>query len=842
MKNLLIITLIICGFISSASAQNTILEARQMPEGSMVTVKGIVTNGSEMGIIRYFQDETAGIAAYGSALSSVNRGDSISVTGTTKLYNQLLEIDPITNVTVISTGNPVPEPILVTPSQLDETYEGRLLKINDVLFNDAGQVFTGNKLYGFTSNGEAGNIYIKNGQDIVGTIIPSAPVELTAIGSQFDYDNPNEGYQFLPRDLNDIYIPSSIYFVDALTNTDFTKTTLDFTWETNIEGTTELFYGFSYDEFNQNYTSNTDVGTTHSIDLSGLEAGKIVWVQAFSVNNTDTAYSAIMPFATISNSSGDIKVYFNSQVDNSYSTGVDAIYLHETIDDTLIQYINRAKYTIDFNIYNFNNAGLSNISDALIAAADRGVRVRIIGCGTTLNLGISELQGTNVNVLIGPDDNERTGIMHNKFIVFDAASEDPNDPLVWTGSTNFTDDQVNLDANNVIIFQDQSLALTYQIEFEEMWGSSGAEANPASSKFGSDKLNNTPHEFLIDGKLVECYFSPSDGVNNKIVEVISTADNDLSIATMLITRITMADAIVDRNDAGVAVNMITNNEGNNNTTVNEMLSEALTTHYTFDNVSSGILHHKYMIVDQADVNSDPMVFTGSHNWSAAADNANDENTIIVHDATIANIYYQQFVYRFLENDGVLNELTDPPVAVDDIIETTIDQLVTIQVLDNDNKEAPVTVSIETPANMGNAYIPFANNNVVNYLPNSGYYGTDSLTYKIEYIADPSLNSTAKVYITVIDNSGIYELFINGKINVFPNPAKDHLNLSFELKEQTLVEVSMNDISGKQEVSETINANKGQNQISFDVSSYSKGVHILNIKTTKGNLNYKVILK
>ena len=25
---------------------------------------------------------------------------------------------------------------------------------------------------------------------------------------------------------------------------------------------------------------------------------------------------------------------------------------------------------------------------------------------------------------------------------------------------------------------------------------------------------------------------------------------------------------------------------------------SLTTHYTFDNVSSGILHHKYMIVDQ----------------------------------------------------------------------------------------------------------------------------------------------------------------------------------------------------------------------------------------------------
>lgn len=842
MKKIIIITLIITSFFSISYAQDNILEAREMPVGTVVTVKGIATNGSELGIIRYMQDATAGIAAYGSSVGTVNRGDSITVTGTLKIYNQLLEIDPISNVTVLSTGNTLPDPVVLTPIQLSESYEGQLVKIIDVVFNDGGQTFTGNNKYTFVANGETGYMYVKNGQDFVGTIIPSAPVELTAICSQFHYSNPNDGYQVLARDLNDIFIPSSIYFVDALANTNFTHTEFDFAWNTNIEGTTEMYYGPTAESVTANNISSGGGTVSHSINLSGLNPGEITWVQAFSVSGPDTAKSAVVPFATISNSSGDMKAYFNSPVDVSYSTGVDAIYLPETMDDTLISYIDRAQYTIDFTIYNFNNTGISNISDALKSAANRGVRVRVIGCGTTANLGIDELVGSAVHVLIGPDDSQRTGIMHNKFIIFDAYSDDPNEPLVWTGSTNFTDGQINLDANNVIIVQDKSLARAYQIEFEEMWGSHGDEPDAVKARFGSTKRNNTPHEFIINGKRVECYFSPTDGVNSKIVEVMETSDNDLSIATMLITRITMADAIVDRKSAGVAVNMITNAEGNNNTTVNSMLSSSLTVHYTFDNVSSGIMHHKYMIIDQGAPASDPMVFTGSHNWSAAADNDNDENTLIIHDATMANIYYQQFVQRFVDNYGVLFELTDPPTAVDDNAETTIAQLITVQVLHNDAMLAPVTLSIETQATQGSSYIPFANPNVINYQPDEGFYGTDSIVYKIAYQAEPTLFATAKVYFTVIDNSGINQLFVNGKVDVYPNPAENQLNISFVAKEAVDLEIGLTDISGRAIMQDRHSAAQGVNKISLDLSGVSRGVYFLSISDGNSSMSGKVMVR
>jgi len=158
MKKIIILAVSIIGIFSMSNAQDNILEARNMPEGSVVIVTGIATNGSELGIIRYFQDETAGIAAYGSAMEDVNRGDSITVTGTLKIYNQLLELDPISNVTINSTGNTLPDPIVLTPVQLSESYEGQLVKINDVIFNDGGQTFTGNNKYEFTANGETGYI------------------------------------------------------------------------------------------------------------------------------------------------------------------------------------------------------------------------------------------------------------------------------------------------------------------------------------------------------------------------------------------------------------------------------------------------------------------------------------------------------------------------------------------------------------------------------------------------------------------------------------------------------------------------------------------------------------
>ncbi len=204
-KNLHLILGLCMLSVAGIAQRTTIAEARVLAPGTVVTLSGIVLNGPELGnSIRYFDDGTAGIAAYSSTISAIQRGDSVTITGTLKMYNQLLELDPVTSFTIHSSNHTVPSPILISPSQIGETYEGRLIKIEDAVFANAGSSFGGNTNYNFTANGENGVIRVVNGNPLVGTLIPSNPVNLVTVVSQYSTSSPTSGYQLLPRDLADI--------------------------------------------------------------------------------------------------------------------------------------------------------------------------------------------------------------------------------------------------------------------------------------------------------------------------------------------------------------------------------------------------------------------------------------------------------------------------------------------------------------------------------------------------------------------------------------------------------------------------------------------------------------
>jgi len=76
-------------------------------------------------------------------------------------------------------------------------------------------------------------------------------------------------------------------------------------------------------------------------------------------------------------------------------------------------------------------------------------------------------------------------------------------------------------------------------------------------------------------------------------------------------------------------------------------------------------HHKYALADANSIASDPTILTGSHNWSSNAENNSDENTLIIHDATTANIYLQEFEKRWGELGGTnaINELINVEVSI-----------------------------------------------------------------------------------------------------------------------------------------------------------------------------------
>lgn len=355
-----------------------------------------------------------------------------------------------------------------------------------------------------------------------------------------------------------------------------------------------------------------------------------------------------------------LKCYFNHPVNTNVSTGTNAIYLPNGFKDTLIAYINRAKYSIDVCIYNFyqtsSSDAINTIATAINAAYARGVTIRWVHNGTA-STSNNALVNLNTNIhSIGSPSTTAYGICHNKFVVFDANSTNVNDPIVWTGSFNFTTEQNTVDYNNILIVQDQAVAQTYYNQFNQMWGGTTATPNTTNSKFGVYKTASTVNSFTVNGTPIQVYFSPKDGPKAQMANVISSANNEIdfgiytwtdnSFATSIKTKISSGVSAFGILDSYSAVGTYTAPYGT--LSPSTVMGTNLT---VYNGGNSSVYHSKVMAVDALHPTSDPVVCTGSFNWTTSAEVLNDENFIIVHDAVIANQYYQALCKDFAVISG-----------------------------------------------------------------------------------------------------------------------------------------------------------------------------------------------
>lgn len=618
--------------VSSLIAQMSISDARQESEGSTVTITGVVTNGEELGVIRYIQDPTGGMAVYdpSSFAQETDLGDSVIVTGVLKDFRGLLELDPVSDFEIISSGNALPDPILKQPNDIAESDESTLVRFENVQFVDGGTTVSSNNTYDFTSNGQDFRIFVRSNHPLVGYVLPIFNVSLTGIVSEF-----NGSYQLLLRGEDDI-IPESSFFIDELPKQSNIETqSFRVSWTTSEPATSQLIFGQDGD-----FTDTIMQGSlsqNQSVDLTGLVPATIYNVKVRSTNGTDISESPIYTYATASLSSGEIKVYFNHDVDPSFSNGSQPeATVGSDLNSAFMQLIENAKQTIDMAAYNNNR---TEITRALNEAHARGVRVRYIRDNETLNSALQS--GIDFEVLTDANSPDG-GLMHHKFIVVDA--EDPDNCYVWTGSTNFTDENIGRDFNNAVRIQDQTLARAYTREFDEMWGSNVATPGIFSAVFGSDKTDNTPHLFkLQDGTELELYFSPSDNTSTAIERSVRSADENLMLALLTFTYNSLGTAVVDEHFQGTDVRVLLENGTDQGSEYEYLESRDV---QVFIEGSSDQLHHKYGIVDEGA--SDPLVITGSHNWTNSAESRNDENALIIHSANIANIFRQEFEKRWAE--------------------------------------------------------------------------------------------------------------------------------------------------------------------------------------------------
>ncbi len=641
--------------VAQVYGQQSILDMRENYNiGQTVTVTGVVTSDDNLGSVRYLQDATAGIVIYPGAdwnswAATPQIGDSLSVTGEITEYNGLLEVGPNIDAVEFLGAGTLPEPLEITPAQMGENLEGQLVRINGVTFPLAGNVITGNNIYDFTSAGESGVIYVRTSNSLVNEELTGCEVDMTGIVSQFTFDGTG-GYQLLPRGPEDLVASSPLCYTSNVVQSNMTTTSFTLSWTTDLACDGVIEYGLT--EALGQSVAGSALAPNQTAALTGLEPGSIYYARAVcTLPDGAQVASTIRPYATVSESSGDIHVYFNGPVDHSVATDELALSLGTDMNDTVAAWITSAQHTLDVAAYNLND---QTVVDAVNAAAANGVQIRWIYEGQNANIGLSSLSGS---VVTHPrTDGEGSG-MHNKFIIGDA--DHVESAFVLTGSTNFTTGNFESDLNNVIVLEDQSLARAYELEFEEMWGSEGMAPDPLNAKFGSDKTWNTPVDFVVGGSPVELYFSPTDGTNAAILKEIEGANADFEFALLTLTRDDLGDAIVQLNQSSFVSPVGVVEQINTTGSEFETLTQNGVQVYAHE--TSGICHHKYAIVDHSEVGSDPLVITGSHNWSSTAETVNDENTVIVHDARVANLYHQEF--RGLTN--VINGIEEEVVGCTD---------------------------------------------------------------------------------------------------------------------------------------------------------------------------------
>ena len=314
----------------------TIADARNQSIGQTVTINGVATNGGELGAIRYIQDETAALPAYGNNLSSIQRGDSVSVTGVMFEFSGLLELSPTTSYTILGQGT-IPEPLLIPITSANEDLEAQLVRFDNVSFVQSGFFSTGSSTVQITDGTNILDVRVNGSTNIDGSEIPSGPISIVGLVGQF-----NANYQLIPRDLEDIFpyvAPAKEINVkldgnDVLNNSTYvignssnTTITIENSGSESLSITGTYLSGVNAADF------STDLNPTSIAPLSSQE---------FALNFNPSATGSMFATLVIDNDDSDENPY----IINLQAFGTDNLATEPNTNAELLNFNNVQAYTL----------------------------------------------------------------------------------------------------------------------------------------------------------------------------------------------------------------------------------------------------------------------------------------------------------------------------------------------------------------------------------------------------------------------------------------------------------------------------------------------------------------
>lgn len=260
------------------------------------------------------------------------------------------------------------------------------------------------------------------------------------------------------------------------------------------------------------------------------------------------------------------------------------------------------------------------------------------------------------------DGSKGSSLMHHKFVVVD-------NRFVIITSANFTfsdtsGDISNLSSlgntNNLLKIDSSELANLLTEEFNIMWGD-GVGGKP-DSKFGVTKPVRKPQTIILDNSKITIHFSPtspsqpwSNSTNGLIAKTLSASTKTVDLALFVFSDQKLANILEERHNQNVQIRALIESQFAYHpySEVLDMMGFALSDNckYELDNrpwknpistvgvpilAKGDSLHDKFAVIDNQ------TVITGSHNWSQAANNGNDETLIVIENPAIAAHYQREF--------------------------------------------------------------------------------------------------------------------------------------------------------------------------------------------------------
>jgi phosphatidylserine/phosphatidylglycerophosphate/cardiolipin synthase-like enzyme len=126
----------------------------------------------------------------------------------------------------------------------------------------------------------------------------------------------------------------------------------------------------------------------------------------------------------------------------------------------------------------------------------------------------------------------------------------------------------------------------------------------------------TELELLLEIEILGVYFSPHGGAASQVIDWIDRANETINVLIYSFTNDDIGDAVVRAYQRGVKLRtagVLVRNDTN-----------------------SGLMHHKVAVIDSY------IILTGSFNWSASAENRNNENLMVIRSELLVTTFEEEF--------------------------------------------------------------------------------------------------------------------------------------------------------------------------------------------------------